>query len=816
MEKINLRDCFPVMNGGDGVILSKRGDICVGWELQLPPVFRCNEDLYDSIMATLAGAIGLLPDYTVVHKQDIFMRKVYRCPVGPGMTKKPGFLEETYERHFDGREYLDHRCHLWLSFSSKKNIHGAGSGLMGLSGAGLPTAATISQHLAAAEQFEAMVGGNSLLGLRRLTEDDIFGHILQDYLNFTDEGPDVLSDIQLAPDSVRTGDKMVSCFLLADLDQLPGEVASCRRNRELSTENSTVHLSYLHELGESLSCEHVVNWYCVKEPLKDIHGALDAKRRQMQSMSLKSAENRKYAEEINAYLEKAAVEQMSTIRFHLNILSADTEGKTVTALSKMGITPVKDISNTPAQFWASIPGNESGLAFSEYMTMPLQAALCIGLYDGVEPGMDGGVLKMSDRIRLVPIRFDIQELALELNLIENYNVFLLGPSGSGKSFFMNKYLRSCYVAGQHCFLLDQGDSYRALCHIIKEESGGKDGTYYTFEKGKPISFNPFRNIGRFKEDAQALDFLYTLMCVLWRNGEAVTTAELKFIKGSVDAFLLEMAGGVGYHGTDPVFNDYYEFVRDTYSQVLERDGVEKEYFDLKSYLLTLEQFYKGGSYGYLLNAEESVDILNDRFVVFEIDAIKDDKIVYPITTLVIMDAFGEKMRANTDFKVMCIEEAWKAIMGTQMATYMLELWKTARKHRTSAMVVTQELKDITSSPIIKDTIVENSGVKILLDQSKYLNKFEELAAQLSLSQDDKGMVLSLNRMRLPVGAGNDGKAGREVFFNLGNKKSFVMRLEVSPEERIAFSSAKKDKLRLAAAVEKSGGSYIKAIKKLVR
>ena len=145
-----------------------------------------------------------------------------------------------------------------------------------------------------------------------------------------------------------------------------------------------------------------------------------------------------------------------------------------------------------------------------------------------------------------------------------------------------------------------------------------------------------------------------------------------------------------------------------------------------------------------------------------------------------------------------------------MATYMLELWKTARKHRTAAMVVTQELKDIISSPIIKDSIVENSGVKILLDQTKYINKFDELAAQLSLSEDDKGMVLSLNRLRVP------GAAGREVFFNLGNKKSFVMRLEVSPEEQIAFSSAKKDKIRLAAAVEKSGGSYIKAIKKLVK
>ena len=795
MEQIDIRDNFPVMNGGDGVILSKRGDICVGWEVQLPPAFRCNEEKYDSLIASMAGAIALLPDYTIVHKQDIFMRKHYAA------APAKGFLEKAYEEHFDGREYMDHRCLLWLSFSSKKNVRGGSSGLLGLSGAGLPKPAEIARLLSSADQFGTMLAGNSLLSLRRLTEEDIPG-ILQDYLNFTDEGADVLSDMQVAPDSIRVGDKTIACHLFADLDQLPSEVASCRRDRDLSTENSVVSLSYLHEIGQSLDCEHVVNWYCVKEPLKDIHGSLDSKRRQMQSMSARNAENRKYAEEINEYLETAAVQQMSTARCHLNVLSAGDSDRVTSAISKLGITPVRDIANAPAQFWTSIPGNESGLAFSEYMTMELNSALCLNIYDGFDTGIADGVLKM------------------DAGLIENYNVFLLGPSGSGKSFFMNKYLRSCYVAGQHCFLIDVGDSYRALCHIIKEESGGKDGTYYTFEKGKPISFNPFRNVKRFSQaDSEAMNFLFTLMVTLWKNGKVeISSSAEKYVRESISQFLRQWP-----EGADPVFNDYFEYVRDVFGDLLKAEEAGKEYFDLKDYLISLEQFYKGGPYDYLLNSRESVNILEDRFVVFEIDHIKGDPVIYPITTLVIMDAFMEKMSSNNDFKVMCIEEAWKAIMGTQMATYMLELWKTARKHRTAAMVVTQELKDIISSPIIKDSIVENisspiikdsivenSGVKILLDQTKYINKFDELAAQLSLSEDDKGMVLSLNRLRVP------GAAGREVFFNLGNKKSFVMRLEVSPEEQIAFSSAKKDKIRLAAAVEKSGGSYIKAIRKLTK
>lgn len=812
MEKIDIRDCFPVMNGGDGVILSKRGDICVGWEMSFPPAFRCNEERYDSIIRTLDSAIVLLPDYCIVHKQDIYMKKKYSSE------RVKGFLNEAYERYFDGREFLDHKCRLFVTFSNRNNVKGGTSDIAGAGGVRVPDTGSIMKAFAALEQFESVLTGNALIGMRRLTEADIFGDedrvgILQDFLNFTDEGEDVLSDITVSGDALTIGGKRVGCHLIADLDQLPAEVSSCRKVVSLSTDSSAVHLSFLYDIGIELDCEHIINTFILKEPVKDIQSSLDSKRRQMLSMSARSAENRMYAEEINEFLENSASEQMFTVKFHINILSGgpveetSRAGDLVTAaISKMGITPVLDKYDAPCQFWASIPGNEAGLAYGEYMTMDLMAALCIGIYDGEEKGVKDGLMKMSDRLRLVPQRFDIQEKAFEMGLIENYNVFLLGSSGSGKSFFMNKYLWSCYNAGQHVFLIDVGDSYRALCNIIREESKGDDGTYYTFEKGKPVSFNPFRNVNRFRTaDNQALNFLFTLMLTLWKNGnETMSSASMKIVRDSIIAFIDRWeADG------DPVFNDYYRFVRDEFCLCLGEKEIGKEYFDLKDYLISLEQFYDGGVYDYLLNSYDNADILNDRFVVFEIDHIKGDPVIYPITTLVIMDAFAEKMASNGDFKVMCIEEGWKAIMGTQMASYMMELWKTARKHRTSAMVVTQELKDITSSPVIRDTIVENSAVKILLDQTRYVNRFDALAEHLALNEDDKALVLSLNRYRRGCGA------GREVFFNLGNRHSFVMRLEVSPEERSAFSSQKRDKERLAKEVAKTG-SYVKAIRRIVK
>ena len=810
MEKIDIRDCFPVMNGGDGVILSKRGDVCVGWEMSLPPTFRCNEEKYDSILRTIHSAVALLPDYCILHKQDVYMSKKYSGE------KVRGFLNEAYERHFDGRDYLDHRCRIFITMSNKNNVKGSPSGIAGFGAKRVPDNGQIERFLGAAEQFESVVRGNPLLGMKRLTEDEIFGDdrqpgIIQDYLNFTDGGEDILSDISVSGSHLNIGDKVVGCHLIADLDQLPAEVGSCRKVSSLSTDTSTVHLSFLYDIGLELDCEHIINTFILKEPVKDIYNSLDAKRRQMMSMSAKSAENRMFADEINDFLEQSAAEQMTTVKFHINILSGAKDISRVSdmvtaSISKMGITPVIDKYDAACQFWASIPGNEAGMAYGEYITMELMSALCIGIYDGCENGIKDGVMKMSDRLRLIPQRFDIQEKAYEMGLIENYNVFLLGPSGSGKSFFMNKYLWSCYNAGQHCFLIDVGDSYRALCNIIKEESKGADGTYYTFEKGKPISFNPFRNVERFRTaDNQALNFLFTLMLTLWKNGnETMSSASMKIVRDSIIAFIDRWEDEC-----DPVFNDYFRFVRDEFCLSLGEKEIGKEYFDLKDYLISLEQFYEGGVYDYLLNSYDNADILNDRFVVFEIDHIKGDPVIYPITTLVIMDAFAEKMASNGDFKVMCIEEAWKAIMGTQMAAYMMELWKTARKHRTSAVVVTQELKDIISSPIIKDTILENSAVKILLDQTRYVNRFDTLAEHLSLNEDDKAMVLSLNRYRRGFGA------GREVFFNLGNRHSLVMRLEVSPEERIAFSSQKKDKERLAKEVEKAG-SYVKAIRRLVK
>ena len=165
-------------------------------------------------------------------------------------------------------------------------------------------------------------------------------------------------------------------------------------------------------------------------------------------------------------------------------------------------------------------------------------------------------------------------------------------------------------------------------------------------------------------------------------------------------------------------------------------------FDLSNFLYVLRPYYRGGEFDYLLNATENLDLLSQRLIVFELDTIKDHPI-FPVVTLIIMEVFLSKMRRLRGVrKMILIEEAWKAIARQGMAEYIKYLFKTVRKFFGEAIVVTQDVDDIVHSPIVKDTIINSSDCKILLDMSKYVHRFDQVQALLGLSDKEKTLLLS--------------------------------------------------------------------------
>ena len=391
---------------------------------------------------------------------------------------------------------------------------------------------------------------------------------------------------------------------------------------------------------------------------------------------------------------------------------------------------------------------------------------------------------------------------------KNSMTALVGPSGSGKSFFTNHLVRQYYEQGTHVLLIDTGNSYEGLCNLIHNRTHGEDGIYYTYTEDNPISFNPFyTDDGVF--DVEKKDSIKTLLLTLWKSeDDRVTKTESGELGSALSMFLDRMRAD---KDIEPCFNSFYEFMRDEYrAEMAQRPiPIYKQDFDIDNFLTTLRQYYHGGRYNFLLNSKENIDLLNKRFVVFEIDAVKDNKELFPVVTIIIMEAFINKMRRLKGIrKMMVVEEAWKALSSANMAEYLKYMFKTVRKYFGEAVVVTQEVDDIISSPIVKETIINNSDCKILLDQRKYMNRFDQIQELLGLTDKEKSQILSINL------SNNPNRLYKEVWIGLGGTQSAVYATEVSTEEYLCYTTEETEKIQVLNKAAQLGGSVEAAIKML--
>jgi conjugation system TraG family ATPase len=253
----------------------------------------------------------------------------------------------------------------------------------------------------------------------------------------------------------------------------------------------------------------------------------------------------------------------------------------------------------------------------------------------------------------------------------------------------------------------------------------------------------------------------------------------------------------------PGFNSFYDYLQDHYVQILKAQRVKDKDFDIDNFLYVLRPYYRGGEFDYLLNANENLNLLDQRFVVIELDAIKDHPILFPVVTLTIVEMVLSKMRKLKGVrKVLTIDEAWKAIANSGMAGFIQYAFKTMRKFNGVPNVVTQELDDLISSPIIKDAIINNAAIKILMDMRTYMNKFDKLQDTLGMSDKGKQQVLSVN------------KDNREIYIDLGGQVMKVYKNELSPEEYYAYTTEGTERVLVQEYAAKYG-SMEKGIAALV-
>lgn len=821
LKASTLESKFPIMAVEHGCIVSKDADITAAFRVTLPEVFSVSSAEYEAMHATWAKAIKVLPNHSILHKQDIFITEKYEPDI---RRDELSFLSRSFERHFNERPYLHHACYLFLTKTTKERSRQQSNWNTLCRGFLVPKEIrdkeTVERFMEAVGQFESIVNDSGLIRLERLTTEEITGTenepgIIERYLTLSADGTTMLQDMQLNPDEMRIGDKRLCLHTLSDLDDLPGKVRTDGRYERLSTDRSDCRLSYAAPVGVMLPCDHIYNQWIFIDDSNENLSRFEKMAKNMQSLSRYSRSNQINKEWLDEYLNEAHSNGLQSVRCHCNIIAWAENGDELrrvkndvgSALALMECTPHHNTTDLPALYWAGIPGNEADFPAEETFYTFTGQALCFFTAETCyRNSLSPFGIRMVDRLTGKPVFLDISDLPMKKGVMTNRNKFILGPSGSGKSFFTNHLVRQYWEQGTHILLVDTGNSYKGLCDLIHQKTGGDDGIYFTYKENDPISFNPFFTED-YQYDIEKRDSIKTLILTLWkREDEPPRRSEEVALSNAVSLYIEKIKKN---RKIKPNFNSFYDFVRKDYRKILADKNVREKDFDVDGFLNVLEPYYKNGEYGYLLNSDKELDLLNKRFIVFELDVVKDNPILFPVVTIIIMETFINKMRRLQGIrKMILIEEAWKAIAKEGMANYIRYLFKTVRKFYGEAVVVTQEVDDIISSPVVKETIINNSDCKILLDQRKYQNKFDQIQNLLGLTDKERSQILSINL------ANAANRLYKEVWIGLGGTQSAVYATEVSAEEYLCYTTEETEKLELTRLTEKLGGNIELAIKQL--
>jgi len=677
-----LENKFPLLSVEHGCIISKDADITVAFEVELPELYTVTGAEYEAIHGCWCKAIKVLPDFCVVHKQDWFIKERYK----PELQKDDmSFLSRSFERHFNERPYLKHSCYLYLTKTTKERNRMQSNFSTLCRGHIIPKELdkeTVGKFMEAAEQFERIMNDSGFVRLRRLSTDEIVGTeksagLIERYFSLMPEGDTTLQDIDLSAREMRIGDNRLCLHTLSDAEDLPGKVATDIRYEKLSTDRSDCRLSFASPVGLLLSCNHIYNQYVIIDNSEENLQKFEKSARNMQSLSRYSRSNSINREWIDQYLNEAHSYGLTSVRAHFNVMAWSDDAEELkhikndvgSQLASMECVPRHNTIDCPTLYWAAMPGNAADFPAEESFHTFIEQAVCLFTEEtNYRSSLSPFGIKMVDRLTGKPLHLDISDLPMKRGITTNRNKFVLGPSGSGKSFFMNHLIRHYYEQGAHVLLIDTGNSYKGLCELIHRRTRGEDGIYLNYTDEAPICFNPFY-VEDGVYDVEKRESIKTLILTLWkREDEAPTRSEEVALSNAVNLYLTKIKSDPA---VVPSFDTFYEFVATDYRRLLQQKKVREKDFDWANFLNVLEPFYRGGEYDYLLNSNRQMDLLHKRFIVFELDNISENRTLLPVVTIIIMETFLAKMRRLQGVrKVLLLEEAWKAIAKEGMASYV--------------------------------------------------------------------------------------------------------------------------------------------------
>ena len=826
---------------GIGVLYTKTGEFSAILSMQNPVQKYCADiNEYGSFSNLMTSLMATLGEGYAIQKQDILTRKKFHsCDEG-----NKEFLSRSYFKYFEGREYTDCTTYITITQENKK------SRLFSYDGK------KWKDFLVKVGKVRDQLrdrGISSKFLTAREAKFFVDQYLAQDY---TSEHVS-LNNFKVGEEQIGVGERKFKIYSLVDVDSivLPTLI---RPYTNIEVNNISMPVDLLALIDNVPEAKSVVFNQVVFLPSQKQEMSKLAKKKNRHS-SLPNPSNQIAVDDITRVEELVARESKQLVHCHFNLVvtvDKDSDIQKCTnylenTFGRIGVQISQRAYNQLELFVGSFPGNCYSLNkdYDRFLTLG-DAAGCL-MYKEKLPKSEDTPLKVyyTDR-QGVPVAIDISGKEGKKKLTDNSNFFCLGPSGSGKSFHMNSVVRQLWEQNTDVVMVDTGNSYEGLCEYV----GGK---YISYTEEHPITMNPFK-IQRQELNVEKMDFLKNLVMLIWKGNAAVPTKieELlieQVIKEYYEAYFM---GFKGYSKTqiealhkkllietategkptdtnqevedriwrkikemedrrkalvvdELSFNSFFEYSTARLPYICSENRITG--INLSSYNFSMSEFYRGGTYERTLNENLDSSLFDETFIVFEIDTIKDNKTLFPLVTLIIMDVFIQKMRIKKNRKVLVIEEAWKAVASPMMAEYIKYLYKTARKFWAMVGVVTQELQDIIGSPIVKEAIINNSDITILLDQGKFKERFDDIKAVLGLTDVECSKIFTINRLE-----NKDGRSFfREVFIRRG-LVSDVYGVEEPRECYMTYTTERAEKEALKLYKEELRCTHQKAIEAYCR
>jgi conjugation system TraG family ATPase len=494
-----LEEVMPIYKVEQDCILSRQGDITLGFEVTLPEIFTLGNQDFETLHQTWVKAIRLLPVNSIFHKQDWFLECNYQADFSK---EDLTFLARSSERFFNERPYLDHRCYLYIT-QKPKGRRSSSALFSALTKPSLAPIQTLDPKLKElfidkTGQFAKILQDSGYVSLRRLRDDELAstpekpGLIEQYcYLLHPQEKP-VIRDIEIIP-SLKVGDLHCQVFSLADAEDMPSLCGPRITYEKYSTDKTKFSVSFAAPLGQMLNCNHVYNQYIIIEDSRETVKKMESKRLRLQSLSAYSRENSMSKQATDSFLNEFISQQRLPVKGHFNVITwsknpakaSEDRNAVSAAMAQMDAQTRQETSCAAQLFFAGIPGNAADLPLHEsFDTFVEQASCFLNQETTYQSSVSPVGLRLGDRLHGYPVHVDLSLTPKAKGIIQNFNKFILGPSGSGKSFFTCAFIRSYVEQGAHAVIVDVGHSYRGLCDLL-------EGYYFTYTEKDPIEFNPF-------------------------------------------------------------------------------------------------------------------------------------------------------------------------------------------------------------------------------------------------------------------------------------------------------------------------------------